>query len=219
MCACRRKQDTEAEARYQATQHLLRVERLQRECFPSPVMLDWQFDRSTVSSAQQEACQAYVAHFPEAKEKNHGLLLWGDVGTGKSFQAGCIANALLEQEVSVRMTDLASVMNVGFEERNALLRSLGSCDLLILDDFGMERDSKFGLETVFQVIDRRVTAKKPLIVTTNLSLEQLKRPADLDHKRIYDRVLSVTVPVRFVGESLRAGEKQAGLNWMQGILG
>jgi DNA replication protein DnaC len=72
---------------------------------------------------------------------------------------------------------------------------------------------------VFQVIDRRVTAKKPLIVTTNLTLEQLKHPADLDHKRIYDRVLSVTVPVRFVGNSLRVGEKQAGLDWMRGILG
>jgi hypothetical protein len=55
--------------------------------------------------------------------------------------------------------------------------------------------------------------------TTNLSLEQLKHPADLDHKRIYDRVLSVTVPVRFAGVSLRVGEKQAGLDWMRGILG
>ena len=31
------------------------------------------------------------------KRKNVGLLLMGPVGTGKSFFAGCIANALLEQ--------------------------------------------------------------------------------------------------------------------------
>jgi DNA replication protein DnaC len=137
------------------------------------------------------------------------------VGTGKSFLAGCIANALLEQEVSVRMTNLASVMNVGFEERNELLHSLGSCDLLILDDFGMERDSKFGLETVFQVIDHRVTAKKPLVVTTNLPLKQLKYPADLEHKRIYDRVLSVTSWVCFPGESLRVGQREVEHDWME----
>jgi hypothetical protein len=52
-------------------------------------------------------------------------------------------------------------------------------------------------------------------------LQGLRRvhPADLDHKRIYDRVLSVTVPVRFAGVSLRVGEKQAGMDWMRGILG
>jgi hypothetical protein len=149
MCDCRAKRDAKAEARHQAIQHKVTVEKLTRQC----------------------------------------------------------------------MTNLASLMNVGFEERNALLRSLGSCDLLILDDFGMERDSRFGLETVFQVIDRRVTARKPLIITTNLSLEQLKHPADLDHKRIYDRVLSVTAPVCFAGGSLREQENQAGLDWMREILG
>ena len=45
------------------------------------------------------------------RAENLGLLLWGGVGTGKSFLAGCIANALMEQEVSVRMTNFARIMN------------------------------------------------------------------------------------------------------------
>ena len=45
------------------------------------------------------------------KEGNHGLLLWGKVGTGKSYFAGCIANALMEQEIPVRMTNFALILN------------------------------------------------------------------------------------------------------------
>ena len=44
------------------------------------------------------------------RSENIGLLLWGGVGTGKSFLAGCIANALMEQEVPVRMTNFAHVL-------------------------------------------------------------------------------------------------------------
>lgn len=49
----------------------------------------------------------YVVHWSEMKAKSIGLLLWGDVGTGKSFFAGCIANALLEQGVPVLMTNFS----------------------------------------------------------------------------------------------------------------
>lgn len=52
-----------------------------------------------------------AAHWPEMRERNVGLLLWGGVGTGKSFMAGCIANALMEQEVAVCMTNFARIMN------------------------------------------------------------------------------------------------------------
>ena len=45
------------------------------------------------------------------RAENLGLLLWGGVGTGKSFLAGCIANALMEQEVPVRMTNFARILN------------------------------------------------------------------------------------------------------------
>ena len=69
----------------------------------------------------------------------------------------------------------------------------------------MERDTSYGLETVFQIIDRRYVQQKPLILTTNLSLKTLEHPSDLDHQRIYDRVLEMTTPVAFLGNSLRPG--------------
>ncbi len=143
---------------------------------------------------------------PRNAENNYGLLLWGKVGTGKSYFAGCIANALMEQEISVRMTNFSAILNdltASFEGRNEYIERLCRFPLLILDDFGMERGTEYGLEQVYNVIDSRYRSRKPLIVTTNLSLTELQNPQDTAHARIYDRVLEMCLPILFTGENFR----------------
>ena len=96
-----------------------------------------------------------------------GCLFWGGVGTGKSYLAGCIANALMEKEIPVHMTNFALILNdlaASFENRNEYISRLCRYPLLILDDFGMERGTEYGLEQVFNVIDSRYRSGKPLIV-------------------------------------------------------
>ena len=136
-----------------------------------------------------------------------GLLLFGDVGTGKSFLAGCIANALLEQDVPVLMTNFPTILNrmTGLfgSDRADFLANLNAYDLLILDDLGAERGTEYALEQVFAVIDARYRSRKPLVVTTNLTLDALKHPDDLAHARIYDRILEICAPILFGGENLR----------------
>ena len=53
----------------------------------------------------------YVEQWKKVKAENLGLLLWGDVGTGKSFVAACIANALLDQGIPVLMTNFSKILN------------------------------------------------------------------------------------------------------------
>ncbi len=53
------------------------------------------------------------------------------------------------------------------------------------------------------MIDSRYRSGKPLIVTTNLTLDDLQHPEDTAHARIYDRLLSMCVPVRFTGSNFR----------------
>ena len=80
---------------------------------------------------------------------------------------------LMEQEISVRMTNFSAILNdltASFEGRNEYIEHLCRFPLLILDDFGMERGTEYGLEQVYNVIDSRYRSRKPLIVTTNLSL-------------------------------------------------
>ena len=74
---------------------------------------------------------------------------------------------------------------------------------MVLDDFGMERGTEYSIETVFNVIDARYNSKKPVIITTNLPLKTINNPGDVAHKRSYDRISEMCVPVLFEGESLR----------------
>ena len=148
---------------------------------------------------QMEMAKRYVQHWEEFRNNSTGLLLWGDVGTGKSFIAGCIANALLDKGVPVLMTNFARLLNKLTDmysgDRNAYIDSFKRYPLLIIDDLGMERNSEFAREQVFSVIDSRYRSQLPMIVTTNLSLEELKDPTDLSRSRIYDRVLERCMPI------------------------
>ena len=168
---------------------------------------EYTFEHDLGYTPELTLAKRYVEQWDSMKAQNMGLLLWGGVGTGKSFFAGCIANALLAQGVPVLMTNFAKILGVvtgmyGME-RQRFLSSLNTYSLLILDDLGAERNSEYALEQLFGVVDSRYQSRKPMIVTTNLTLEELKHPSDLAHERIYDRLLERCVPVKMNGENIR----------------
>ena len=205
-CDCQRAQRMEREAAEQQRKHRDKVEELKRLGFTDPAMREWTFANDNGKCPQMDKARNYVERWEQMKAGNYGLLLWGKVGTGKSYFAGCIANALMEQEIPVRMTNFALILNdlaASFEGHNEYISRLCRYPLLILDDFGMERGTEYGLEQVFNVIDSRYRSGKPLIVTTNLTLDDLHNPEDTAHSRIYDRLLSMCVPVRFTGDNFR----------------
>lgn len=90
------------------------------------------------------------------------------------------------------------------EDKNSFFADLIRYPLLILDDVGMERQMEYALEQVFNAIDARYRFGKPLIITTNLSLAELKAPRSRDHARIYDRILEMCQPVNFGNQGRRA---------------
>ena len=156
---------------------------------------------------QIRMAKRYVQHWEEMQKNSTGLLLWGDVGTGKSFIAGCIANALLDKGVPVIMTNFARLLNKLTDmyagDRNAYIDSFKRYPLMIIDDLGVERNSEFAREQVFSVIDSRYRSELPMIVTTNLTLEELQHPEDLSRSRIYDRVLERCLPIRVNDQNIR----------------
>lgn len=154
-----------------------------------------------------DKARAYVEHWEKAYQQNIGLLLFGNVGTGKSFFAGCIANALLDQEVPVLMTNFPTILNrltgMFSEDRAEFIAALSEYDLLIIDDLGVERSTDYAMEQIFFIIDSRYRSRKPMIITTNLKLSELKNPPDLAHARIYDRILERCAPILFDGKNFR----------------
>ena len=175
----------------------------------------------TGRNPQTGIARRYAEHWEEMQAENIGCLFWGNVGNGKSYLAGCIANALMEKEVPVYMTNFAVILgdlSPGFTGRNEYISRLCRYPLLIIDDFGMERGTDYGLEQVFHVIDTRYRSNKPLIATTNRPLDELKKPTDTAHSRIYDRLLSMCVPIRFTGVNFRQETAKRKMETMKKLL-
>ena len=155
------------------------------------------FENDNGRNSKMQVAKKYVANWNEMKKNGLGLLLWGSVGSGKSYMAACVANELIKQGADVKMTNFATVLNDLFncEDKNEYIRSLCRYSLLILDDLGIERNTEYSLENLFNVIDARYVSGKAMIITTNLNLEELKNQKQLSLKRIYDRVLERCIPV------------------------
>ena len=169
-CRCQQEAYEKEEAERKQQEFLMQVSRLKTNGLQDKSLRDYTFANDKGYNPEIQKAHDYVAHWEEMKAKSLGLLLWGDVGTGKSFFAGCIANKY---------------------------------SLLIIDDLGIERGTEFSLEQVFNVIDSRYRSKKPMIVTTNLTLDELKHPVDLAHARIYDRILERCVPLKINNQNIR----------------
>ena len=221
-CQCRRVEREKQEAIINEQKHLGLVHRLKSDGFSDTEMCNWTFANDNGRNPQMKHAHRYVDKWAEVRTKNIGLLLWGGVGTGKSFFAGCIANALMEQEVPVRMTNFARILNElnsSFSGRNDIVDRLCRYPLLIIDDFGMERGTEYALEQIYNIVDSRYRSRKPLIVTTNLTLDEIRHPQDTAHARIYDRLLEMCVPISCIGVSLRKENAQEKLERLKLLIG
>ena len=133
-----------------------------------------------------------------------------------------IANALMEQEVPVRMTNFVRILNElnnSFSGRNDIVDKLCCYPLLVIDDFGMERGTEYALEQIYNIVDSRYRSRKPLIVTTNLTLDEIRHPQDTAHARIYDRLLEMCVPISCIGVSFRKENAQEKLERLKSLIG
>ena len=199
-----------------------RIQQKRKRVFGSAQgLMSCTFDRDNGAVPQLAWARQYVEHWPEMRRENMGLLFWGPAGTGKTFAAACIANALVDLEVGVRMITLGEALlnlfGMSGEERIQYLEVLTTCGLLILDDFGVERRTPYAREQVYEIVNRRYLSGRPMVVTTNLTLDELKN-ADRDDSRIHDRVLERCVPVCFDGTSLRQEKTAERIKRMQTLL-
>ena len=220
-CDCQRAARQEREADEKQRNHLDTVEKLKCRGFTNHAMRHWTFENDNGYTPQMEYAHTYVDEWETMKADNIGYLLWGSCDSGKSYLAGCIANALMEKEVSVCMTNFPAILNdlfASFEGRNEYISRLCGFELLIVDDLGIERNTESAQEHVYNVIDSRYRSRKPLIVTTNLPLEALQHPKDTPHARIYSRVMEMCVPIRCTGRQNRKFEAQRKMERLKALM-
>ena len=147
-------------------------------------MIDTKFLRSRFENDRYgdkylKFAKRYAKRVVEENNFNRGIVFIGDSGTGKTFTSSCIANYLMDNGKTVLVINFGLYLNrvkrEWAEAENDILNFVKLCDLLVIDDFGGERNTEFAIEKAFLLIDTRYRSEKPMIITTNLSLYQLER--------------------------------------------
>lgn len=213
MCKCRAEEERVKKEQMQKEEEMRSIQRakissMMDDTFRTACFANYQIRNG--NERHLKVAKKYCIEFSKMYERNQGLLFWGTVGTGKSYTAACIANYLLEANTSVVMTSFVRILQEmqGFdrEREETFTNKLNSVKLLIIDDLGAERSTDYALEKVYGIIDNRYRAKKPLILTTNLTLQQMQEATDIRYARIYDRIFEMCYPMEFSGVSWRKRE-------------
>ena len=211
-CECQIKKDSqeaEESAKREREKELLRN---RMRAFDVEGMDGCTFDKDDGQNAVQSGvCRSYVKNFSAARAKGQGILMSGDVGTGKTFLAGCIANALLDEGYRVKCTSLA-VLNgraaANYQNIQPEIDALKNYDLVIFDDLGTERKTTTANENAFQVIDALEKAGVPMVFTTNIPTSEIASDGERANARIYSRIIGKCRPLKFEGNDRRRAEDE-----------
>ena len=164
-CACERDANAIEKAEQEEKERRVQIAKNRQNCFDEATMKNKTFANTEEMTPAICKAKKYVDNWDEMKRNHIGCLFWGPVGTGKSYIAGCIANELLKQEVTVKMTNFNTIIDDIFPmaDKTEYINALASYQLLI--------------------------------ITTNLPLKEIKSETMLDKRRIYDRILEMCTPV------------------------
>ncbi len=147
------------------------------------------------------------------KTTDDNLLFTGPSGLGKTFLSSCIANHLIGQGIDVIYQSSGVIFSlldrIKFgknvtEEDNFTLQKILDTDLLILDDLGTEFITEFSVSELFRILNTRALNEKKTIISTNLSLADIKR---IYSERIFSRIIGSFVILKFYGKDIRMLKK------------
>ena len=150
------------------------------------------------------ACRTYAATFCET---SGNLLFVGGTGVGKTFLAISIARTVAERGYSVcyetasqLFSKLEKARFTADEEAKKEVEKFTAADLLIIDDLGTEMPGQFVTAALYSLLNDRLLASKPMIITTNLNVEEAGRRYS---PQIASRMYGSFQRHTFVGEDIR----------------
>lgn len=208
MCLCDQARREQEEAAHRAWEEMERIRQMRNAGITSEDYRRMTFDQDDGCDPRMAAlAHRYVEKRDQIQAENIGLLLHGNTGGGKTFWAASIANAMIDHRCSALITtipQLVTAMAQDYEqEKPAIIKKLANVRFLVLDDIGFERQTQYAAEKLFEIIDARYKARRPLIVTTNLTMEEIKNPSQMEYKRVFDRIVEMCQPVHVSGEGRR----------------
>lgn len=222
-CACMRSKREKEKAEEERREAAIVAERRKRDCFYDLTMAGFTFANDDGKDPKaSKACMRYVEQFEEFRKDAKGLLFYGSVGTGKTYLAAAIANALIDKGYRVRFTSFARLGNQiqgTYSGKQELIDGLKYYDLVVLDDLGAERKTDTMNEHVYQIVNTLYQSGTPALYTTNLPMSELKNPGNSGLQRVYDRILERCFPLETNGENRRLGKAIDDYSKMKDMLG
>jgi len=212
LCDCKKKREDERELTQKHTKFENRLAHFMEGLDHDPVSKEWNFTNDdSPQSIPSLRLKKYVDNWDKVVNNNIGLILEGDVGTGKTFYGHCVVNALLHKFIFAYVLNLPNfiikLQGSGFEA-DKLIKKVQAFDLLVLDDFGATRTTDYAIECIYNIVDGRYRKRKPTIITTNLSLgDFMKKDVDITTRRIHDRIMEICVASIHVDASPRRVKK------------
>ena len=207
MCQCAGEKYHQEQEEQRKREQLQRVARLRQTGFPDAELARYTFDRDDRKNPElSAACRNYVDRFQTFLERGKGLLLYGPPGTGKTFLAACISNALIDQGIPCLNTSFSRLTNTIsslHEGKQTFIDSLRQFQLLVIDDLAAERDTEHMGELVYSIIDARYRQGLPLIVTSNLTAQELRYPEHIRRERVFSRIFEMCIPLEVKGADRR----------------
>lgn len=152
----------------------------------------------------KSTCFKYASQFTTASKN---IIFYGGTGLGKTHLSLAIANGVINRGYSVvygtAQNILNDLQNENFGRTDNLRyyeRAVLNCDLLIIDDLGTEFKNAYTVACLYNIINSRLLAKLPVIVSTNYSTEELEEKYD---QRITSRIIGEYSPVTLTGNDIR----------------
>jgi DNA replication protein DnaC len=198
-CKCLLIENAESQKRLNETDKRIKIERLFNQSNLGLKFKNAKFENIEITEHNKgllEALKKFSNDFPNYKEKS--FLIFSHGGTGKSLMTSATCNLIIEKHnkscVFIKTTKLVKQIQETKSKDSTLkestvLNNLKKCDLLVLDDLGTESLTEKTEEIIFNVLDDRYNDSKATIITSNLTLGELKTRY---HTRIFSRILEMT---------------------------
>ena len=219
MCKCKEEEYNKEQERNNQLEKQRIVDKLKRTSLLGDKYKDATFENTDTLHNEDfkkiyTRCKNYCIASSKVLENGIGIYLFGNKGTGKSRITACMANELMNKYYTVLYTNFSEIskqiretFNKSGESESDFLERLNSIDFLFIDDFGTEIVTKNGQdiwlqEKVFEVINKRYNNNKPIIFTSNYSLEQLIKERGIADKTV-DRIMEICEIMKLDGMSYR----------------
>jgi DNA replication protein DnaC len=171
------------------------------------------FDYDSKVKKSVEFAYDTLLNFINISDKFTNIFITGESGTGKTFISLCVANKILENEKDVyyqsayNMADAIDRVKfdkMGSAKAGEILKFAYTVDYLIIDDLGAEFSNSIIITTLLNIIDYRIMKKRPIIINSNLGLEDIKCRYGL---RVASRIAGEFKMLRMLGRDLRLKNK------------